>query len=575
MEVTTDNFYEIYPELLEYYRKNPLAWYYERWEGKVENILWSLREEYQDHKWDSDKSDSKNNVIVKDPLAEAWLALSEGYNVAVQSATSTGKTYLGSLIALWFLDVYPGGSVFCFGASLGSFGVTFWPELKARKSKFLEIRPKAKFYTSPKIEMDPYSGDSELTAKWTLVGRGARVRTNEDSNIVVQGMHNKDMLIILDELPGIAPSVMTAIKNTCVAENNIILGLGNPDRETDSLGQFTKLPHVVSIRISAYDHPNVVLGREEIPGAVTKSSILKRKNDYPESSPFFKSRVRGICPSAGEKSLFDMDAFEKAYGLVPDHDGHYPSAGVDVANSIEGDSGSVSIIETNVVQEIVSFRCPDASFLAYNLVFDKDRLWRLISEYSGPIEPELLDYGIDGIIKKYGIIDADISVDGVGVGASTINTFYQIPEYSGVFNFIGGESPNQMLLVKQTVQDPRTGQFTQRPVLRFGNIRSQAYYQLAYDISKGYLGFNSDNISRETFEKLKMQASVIDLADPKVSSSAQRIIRVESKNAIRQKLVTGESPNELDSLAYANFTRWLNFGGSFFRDYDNYGGTDI
>jgi len=60
---------------------------------------------------------------------------------------------------------------------------------------------------------------------------------------------------------------------------------------------------VQHIRISAYDHPNIVLKRSIIPGAVTQKSIDIRRDEYGEKSNLYKSRVRGIAPAQAADSL--------------------------------------------------------------------------------------------------------------------------------------------------------------------------------------------------------------------------------------------------------------------------------
>lgn len=135
------------------------------------------------------------------------------------------------------------------------------------------------------------------------LGRVAGIGANEQSATKMQGFHRENMLIIIEEMAGVHPAAVTALKNTCTGENNLILGVGNPDSEYDQLHQFATLMGCRAYRISAFDHPNVVLKTTVIEGAVTIPSIDSRKLEYGVDSPLYLSRVRGITPNKSETTL--------------------------------------------------------------------------------------------------------------------------------------------------------------------------------------------------------------------------------------------------------------------------------
>ena len=66
------------------------------------------------------------------------------------------------------------------------------------------------------------------------------------------------MLIVVEECAGVNYSVINSIIGTSGDDRNHVVCVGNPDSITDSLHRFSEYPRTVPIRISSYDHPNVV-----------------------------------------------------------------------------------------------------------------------------------------------------------------------------------------------------------------------------------------------------------------------------------------------------------------------------
>lgn len=121
------------------------------------------------------------------------------------------------------------------------------------------------------------------------------------------------------------------------------------------------------------------------------------------------------------------------------------------------------------------------------------------------------------------IVPSMVGVDGVGVGAGTVNTLKELGK--SVINIQGAESP-----IEQGKEE------------EFNNLRSQIYWQLREDLRLG-------NICLPPDEDL-----FADLTTPKWFTRNGKIV-VESKEEIKKRL--GHSPNKGDSVAYWNWIRHL------------------
>src|SRR5690242_14313126 len=79
-----------------HYQKNPVDYFVDKLGCNRNTLIWSNFPQYANHQWDGDP----------DPLIKILDALVANKDVAVESATGTGKTRLGGMIGMWFLDVF-------------------------------------------------------------------------------------------------------------------------------------------------------------------------------------------------------------------------------------------------------------------------------------------------------------------------------------------------------------------------------------------------------------------------------------------------------------------------------------
>jgi hypothetical protein len=498
------------------YQKNPLLWLKERFREDTKAFEWSAwGNEYQNHIWDADK----------DPLALAWQHIADNHWVGVESATGIGKTFFLARVVFWFLDCFENSLVVTTTPKEAQLKLQLWSEITKAFPKFKRIRPNAELLNL-RLIVDNSKSESDTTdinAGWQAIGFVAGTGADEESATKAQGFHRKDMLIILEETPGISLPVLTAFKNTSTGDHNIIIALGNPDSQTDNLHSFCKLPHVKHVRCSAYDFPNVVLGREVVGGAVGVKSIEIRRDELGADSPMYNSRVRGISPAQALDSLIRLEWIEQCIYKNIDKS-QLPkngAVGIDVANSETGDKASVAIGKGNTLLYLKDFQCPDASHLAYNFIYDTATL----------TQKKYHTYQIP-MLKDYNIQPTNVGIDGVGVGVSTVQTFKN--EKKDVISLQGGQ------LAKVIPTDKET----KKPLYNFTNLRSQMYWELREDLRNDKIRICIDDYA--VLERLKQELCI-----PKVILGEKT--QVESKDTIKKRL--GNSPNLADSVAYWNWIR--------------------
>jgi hypothetical protein len=464
-----------------YYRQNPVDYFVDRLGFKRESIDWLLLPEYHRHKWDG-------NI---NPLKKILDLLSAGTRrIGVESATGTGKTKLGAGIVLWFLECYENSLVVTTAPKQDQLLLHIWKEIGKMFAEF-----GIGDLTTLKLRM------KEDSNAWAAVGFVAGVRADEESATKAQGFHAEHMLIILEETPGIPQPIITAFQNTAGSPHNIILALGNPDHQLDTLHRFCALPNVTHIRISAFDHPNVVLNNPSfVPGAVSKDGLDDMLWRYGSAdNPLYLSRARGISPGQSSDSLIKLqwcvdavDEKNRERSILLNGE---KALGADVANSEAGDKAAIAYGQGAVLLEVNDFHCPDSNQLG-----KRDIYFKMNEEKISPDR---------------------VGVDAIGVGAGTVNALKEMEVK--VISLIGSGAA-----IKQKGEE------------EFNNLRSQMWWQMREDLRHGEIILPNDN------------ELISDLTTPKWSIKNGKII-IEGKEEIKSRL--GRSPNKGDAAVYWNWVR--------------------
>ncbi len=481
------------------YRKDPLGWIIDRLEVPRGTLDWASLPEFAGHPWDGSPN----------PLVMATEALSMGRDVGIESATGTGKTYFAAAVALWFNTCFPDALVITTAPKEDQLTTQLWKEIGRHWPIYKKKYPQASM-VQLRLRMREGAGEQE---RWAIIGYACGVGSVEDAATRAQGFHAAHMLIITEETPGIHPAVMAAFLNTSVGSHNLRLALGNPDNVQDPLHQFCMEKGTVHIRMSAFDHPNVVLDRDVIPGAQTRRGIEKLTDKWGLDTPMYMSRVRGISPRQATDALIKYEWCESAGRRVADPlwtKGRIgPKAmGVDVAQSENGDKAAIARGSGAVLESVIDFPCPNAT-----------QLGRDVAEEA----------------RRYGIPANYVGVDPIGVGAAAVN---ELRERLG-FNvrcLNGSESPIDRAqrsgdgAVQTWVPDANEHR----------NLRGQMWWQLREDLRNEAVAFPWD-------EKLFRELTAIRW------ESRNGVVWIESKMETRKRL--GHSPNLADAVVYWNWIR--------------------
>ena len=501
------------PPGMEQYQDDPVGFMVDQLGIGRHTLVWSELPEYENHTWDG----------TPDPMARWFQALVDWEDVGVESATGTGKSFGLALTKLWFNAVWQGSRCFDYAAVKEQLTEYSYMEVGKLWPKFKVLFPSAHFSpTAPRIRMDGRIQEGD-TVGWGALGRGVKVGAGEEIAAGAAGMHAAHMLISVEEAQGFHHAASRALENTATAPHNLRQYVGNPDSNDDPLHQFCLAPSTVHIRMSALDHPNVVVNNARdpdwkdlkgdvmvVPGAVSRTSIHRRRLKYGIEHRFYLSRVRGISPAEHQDALIKQAHIDRAVERwrTKELRRGFWAMGIDVARSEDGDKGAIAEGPGPHCDSVEAFPCPD---------------------------PVALGVRVGVRIATREIFERNVGVDvGGGYGGGTADKLKELGFY--IFEFNGGAKAVQK--IDETLLDESDEAI--REATMFRNLRAQAHWRLAMDFQLDRIAIPDDAELHEELRSLRWE--------PKLGK-----VVVEEKKMIAARL--GRSPDKADALVIWNWVR--------------------
>jgi len=290
-----------------------------------------------------------------------------------RSANATGKTHGAARVAIWFYKCFPESQVYTAAAP---------PESNLRKLLWGEIgathERRARLFNQDIVRNLFISRSARsFISGVTIPATG----TETQREAKFSGKHAPYLLFIVDEGDAVPDEVYRGIESCMSGGFARLLIMFNPRHQSGEVHRMERDARANVVKLSAFSHPNVVTGKDQIPGAVTRETTIRRINQWcrplatdenPESGcfelpefligttarsqsgeeypplksgfykvmePAFSYMVLGEYPAQGNQQLISQewitrarnrwDAYVSQYGEVP-RPGVYASAGLDV-----------------------------------------------------------------------------------------------------------------------------------------------------------------------------------------------------------------------------------------------------
>lgn len=316
---------------------------------------------------------------------------------SVKSGHGVGKTNLAATATLWFKYAFTPSVVITTAPTERQVKQLLWREIRSRHRNAIQ-----------KLEGKPLTMSLELGPIDYALG----FSTNDPNQI--QGFHSIHILIIIDESNGFAEELFEPIEGLLSGGNMIrYLQLGNPIVASGSFFTSFGDGETNNITLSCLDHPNVITGKNIIPGAVTRKWVEKQRRGWGEDSAFWQSRVLGVFPTRAADIIVNLAWFETCELIKPNKKKKANRKnlylGVDVGEY--GDDPHVFYLGT------------------------PDRLVEIRTKNGEPREA----IGITKqIIRQYDLDPSHVSIDGIGVGATVYSVLKE--DFPKIKRFVASET---------------------------------------------------------------------------------------------------------------------------------------
>ena len=188
------------------------------------------------------------------------------------SANAVGKTHGASRIAVWWYKAFIDSQIYCCAAP---------PEQNLRRLLFGEIA------STTEKHPDLFKNDNvttlniERSAQCFIGGVTIPVSGSEAiREAKFSGKHSPNLLFIADEADAIPDEVFKGIESCMSGGHSRLLCMFNPRQEAGAVYRSIRDGRANVVKLSAFTHPNVVTGEDKIPGAVTRSTTVRRINEW-------------------------------------------------------------------------------------------------------------------------------------------------------------------------------------------------------------------------------------------------------------------------------------------------------
>ncbi len=189
-----------------------------------------------------------------------------------RSANGVGKSHLSSHLAVWFFMVYPESKVFLFAAP---------PERNLRQILWAGVETiyRKNPYLFEGMDVSMSSMMIKRHSESYLTGLTIPVSlSSADQEARFSGKHAPDMAFFGDETDAVPNPVFKGIES-CASGGHVIQSYNfNPRQDAGTMSQMEKEKRANVIELSALRHPNVISGKNLVPGAVTQETTIRRIN---------------------------------------------------------------------------------------------------------------------------------------------------------------------------------------------------------------------------------------------------------------------------------------------------------
>jgi len=401
--------------------------------------------------------------------------------VVVRSANAVGKDWIAARLALWW--------VYC---RRGLALVTGPTERQVREVVMGEVA--RAFHAAKDLPGELYQMALRLGSAEQA---GILAFTSTEASRLT-GFHAPRVLAVLTEAQGVEEFAWEGLLACVTGSEDRVLAVGNPLSPSGRFYSVSRSRNWKPIRISAEEHPNLLNGKEPIPGGPSREFMQRIASEFGEGSGIYRARVLGDFPDEGEEGLIRRSWLEEAAERFDRREFRLESA------------RAVPIVAVDPARY-----GPDYTVLAVRRgpVPQKIVSWGQVStmETVGRLQTELRRVGVLPDGSGYVIVDE------VGLGAGVLDRLKEIGYRYHAYPFNGG---------RRAHDQPR-----------FLNARAESYWHLRQKLEAGEIALPRDEMLFD------------ELVATRWRPTSDGRVQIEGKDDLKARL--GRSPDRADAVAMA------------------------
>jgi len=328
--------------------------------------------------------------------------LDKKIGVSIMSGKGTGKDCSSSWIILWFLFCFPRAKIACCAPTQDQLKKNLWAEV-AKWASMVSPVTKEKmmqpFLTNNlRIESEKIylkntgDGASKDGQQWFAFMKTPQKQVDkEQMKSTLSGIHEDNLLFIIDEAAGIEDAVFEPLENTLSDRINWVLILFNPSKNNG-------YAHSTHFGIHSDKYVRLHWDAEES-DRVDKRHILRMEELYGRDSDNFRVNVKGLPPRGDDDALIPhqwiYEAVNRDISVDPSTGAIF---GVDVAGSGK-DTTIITVRQGHKVLEQIKINEIDSLEQA-------SRIMDYVEMYRSEKDIEIVGICIDAIAVGKGVYDS-------------------------------------------------------------------------------------------------------------------------------------------------------------------------
>lgn len=215
-------------------------------------------------------------VTLTPDVIELVNAVWEYQNVEAKSGNAVGKTHGAAHIIVAFFLIFDDAQVYLAAAPPETnLKLLLWGEVSKIILSHPELFPSSEF----KVSLAGMRIERKSDPNSFIQGLAIPVSGDPSKRIArFSGKHAPHLLFALDEADAIPPEIFTAIESCMSGGFSRLLMMFNPRQESGPVHQMERKNQCFVVQLRVFNHPNVVTGRDVIPGAVDREKTVRRIN---------------------------------------------------------------------------------------------------------------------------------------------------------------------------------------------------------------------------------------------------------------------------------------------------------